>query len=208
MKLGHPVNTLIYLLLKLGCRVDASAFASIPDEGPLIIATNHVNFLEMPILYLYFKPRVLTGIAKIEIWRNPLLRYLAHIWKPILIRRDSADVGAYQHMLQALDHGRIIAIAPEGTRSHDGKLGRASAGVVMLAAESGVPVLPVAHFGGNLVWHNLTRLRRTRFEFRVGKPMYFSRTHIATRQDRAQAIDKLMRALASLLPEEYRGYYA
>ena len=66
MVLGHPVNLAIYLLLKAICKIDISDIGAIPGKGPLIIVTNHVTFLEVPILYPYLLPRKMIGITKRE----------------------------------------------------------------------------------------------------------------------------------------------
>ncbi len=208
MKLGHPVSTLIYQVLKIFCRVDDTAISNLPLDGPLIVATNHVNFLEMPLLYLYLKPRQLTGVVKMENWKNPLIRYLAHIWKAIPIRRYSVDSAAFRKAIRALEEGCFLGIAPEGTRSHDGRLGQASAGVIVIAAASGVPVVPVVHIGDENIWKNTIKLRRTKFELRVGDQIRFTREHIANRSSRARALERLMHSLAALLPRDHRGYYA
>ena len=208
MRFGHPISSLIYHVLKIFCRVDDTAISNLPLRGPLIVATNHVNFLEMPILYLYLKPRQLTGVVKMENWRNPLIRYLAHIWKAIPIRRFSVDSQAFRKAIRALDSGCFLGIAPEGTRSHDGRLGPASAGIIVIAAVSGVPIVPVVHVGGEKIWRNLLELKRTKLVLRVGDQMRFTREHIANRSSRAKALDVLMRSLADLLPHEKRGHYA
>ena len=207
MKYGHPINFLIYQILKIFCRIDDTAVSILPVHGPLIVATNHVNFLEMPVLYLYLKPRQLTGVAKMENWKNPLIRYLAHIWKAIPIRRYSVDSTAFKKAIRALEGGCFLGLAPEGTRSHDGRLGPASAGVIVIAAVSGVPVVPVVHIGGENLWRNIIKLKRTKVALRVGDQMHFTREHISTRRSRAEALDRLMHSLADLLPREKRGHY-
>jgi 1-acyl-sn-glycerol-3-phosphate acyltransferase len=43
----------------------------IPHQGPLLIAMNHINFLEAPLWYFLFKPRKVWALAKAELWENP-----------------------------------------------------------------------------------------------------------------------------------------
>lgn len=208
MRFRHPVNLLIYLLINAICRVDTSEVHRIPMRGPLIIVTNHVTFLEVPILYTFLLPRRVIGVTKEETWRSPILGYLADLWRAIPIRRNSVDSVAFEAVLTALDAGRIVAIAPEGTRSRHGRLSRAGGGVVTLAARSGAPVLPVAHYGGERIWQNLKSLRRTRFIIRVGTPLWFSPEDVSKRSARRRSLETVMRSLASLMPERYHGYYA
>jgi 1-acyl-sn-glycerol-3-phosphate acyltransferase len=110
--------------------------------------------------------------------------------------------------LAALAKGHILAVAPEGTRSGDGRLRNGQPGVVMLALRSGAPILPVAYYGGERFRHNLPRLRRTDFRVRIGRP-FFLDTHgeQVTGDLRRIMVDEIMYQVAALLPEEYRGYY-
>jgi 1-acyl-sn-glycerol-3-phosphate acyltransferase len=196
-------------ITSLICRIDDAELASVPQHGPLIIYTNHVNILEIPIFYTRIQPRRVHGLVLAERWQNSLLRWMLDATESIPLHRDEADIDAIRQALDVLAQGAILAIAPEGTRSHDGVLGRAHPGVVVLALHSGAPLLPIA-FHGAMKWQeNLSRLRRTDFHLRVGKPFHLvSRGEKVTRIVRGQMLDGLMRQLASLLPVEYRGHYA
>lgn len=208
MRFLHPANLLIHLLLKALCRIDSAELRSVPREGPIIIATNHINFLEIPVLYTRLLPRKIVGISKIESWDNPIFRYLANLWKTIPIRRFTADFAAFDSVVAALSRRRILAMAPEGTRSGSGRLQKANAGVILLAAESGAPILPVAHFGGERFWSNLRGIRRTRMQIRVGSAFTVRRSDITTKKAREKILEDVMKEIASLMPERYRGFYA
>jgi 1-acyl-sn-glycerol-3-phosphate acyltransferase len=195
--------------LRLPCRVDDAQLARVPDQGPLIVVTNHVNFLEVPLLYTHLEPRRIVAFAKVEAWDNPILRFMADLWKPIPLRRGEADRTALRQALKALGAGRIFILAPEGTRSGDGRLQRGNPGVILLALRSGAPVLPLVHYGGELFWRNLARLRRTDFHIVVGQPFYLATGGIkVTRQVRRQMTDEIMYQMAALLPPADRGVYA
>jgi 1-acyl-sn-glycerol-3-phosphate acyltransferase len=203
------VNHTIKTLTSLVCRIVTQALAQVPRKGPLIIISNHINFLEVPLLYTHLQPRPLTGFAKMETWDNPALARLFDLWGAIPLQRGQADLRAIRRGLAALEQGKILGMAPEGTRSGDGRLRSAHAGVVMLALHSGVPVLPLAYFGGERLRHNLARLRRTDFHIVVGQP--FTLRYPGERPGRAerqQMLDEMMYQLAALLPPAYRGHYA
>lgn len=196
-------------LTRLLCRVDDAQLAQVPDRGPLIIIANHVNFLEIPLLYTHLQPRSMTGFVKTENWRNPVFRPLFNLWEAIPLNRGEADAGALRQALAALERGRILAVAPEGTRSGHGRLQQGRAGVVFLALRSGAPLLPMAYHGGELFWHNLTRLRRTDFHIAVGRPFHLDAGGVrVTRQVRQRMIDEVMYQIAALLPPAYRGVYS
>lgn len=191
------------------CRVDARELARLPARGPLIIVTNHINFLEVPLIYAFSYPRNVIGLVKKETWDNPLLGILATAWEAVPIDRNASDIGALNASLGVLAAGGILAIAPEGTRSGNGRLGRGHGGVVQLAARSGAAVIPVVHFGGEAFWANIRSLRRTRVTFRVGEAFRIEAPEGGfTRTSRREASDELMRRMARLLPPEYRGLYA
>lgn len=150
------------------CRIDARALRDVPLSGPLIIIMNHINFLEVPLLYVYLQPRDVVGIIKRETWDNPLLGALADSWKAIAIDRAGPDLSAMRQALLVLERGGILILAPEGRRSGDGRLQEGHSGVVQLALRSGATIMPVVHFGGEKFWTNIKSWRRTRFFIKVG----------------------------------------
>ena len=187
------VNFAFNRITTLLCRINADQLALIPAKGPLIVVANHVNFLEFPVLITRLGSRPITGYAKIETWDNLILGYIFDLWEAIPIRRGTADVSALRKGLQALNMGKILAIAPEGTRSGHGRLQQGHPGVVLLALRSGAPLLPLAYFGGEKFWDNLTRLRRTNFDIVVGRPFYLDAVSIkVTQAIRQQMTDEIM----------------
>ena len=203
------VTSTIKGLIRLLCQVDDAQLARVPDRGPLIIVANHVNFLEVPLLYTHLQPRPMTAFAKAETWDHPALRLLADLWGAIPLNRGEADMAALRQALEALEAGHILAVAPEGTRSGHGRLQRGHPGVVFLALRSGAPLLPMVYYGGELFWSNLSRLRRTDFHIVVGQPFYLDASGIkVTREVRQQMTDEIMYQMAALLPPAYRGVYS
>jgi 1-acyl-sn-glycerol-3-phosphate acyltransferase len=203
------VTSTIKRLTRILCRVNDAQLARVPDRGPLIMVINHINFLEAPVMYTHLQPRPVTALAKVETWDNPALRPLANLWGAIPLRRGEADTAAIRRALAALEAGYIMIVAPEGTRSGDGRLQRGHPGIVLLALRSGAPLLPVAYYGGELFWRNVSGLRRTDFDIVVGQPFYLdARGGKVTRRVRQQMADEIMHQLAALLPPAYRGVYA
>ena len=203
------VNTTLKRVTRLICRVDDHQLARIPAAGPLILVSNHINFIEVPLVYTHLMPRPVTGFAKAETWNNPAMAYLFNLWKAIPLRRGEADLAGLRRGLAALAAGHILAVAPEGTRSGDGCLKRGHPGIVLLAALSGAPVLPLVYYGSERFRSNLTRLRRTDFHIRVGEPFSVRpQTERISSPVRQQIADEIMYQLAALLPPPYRGEYA
>lgn len=203
------VNAFIKLLAKIFLKLDTSELYKVPQEGPLIAIGNHINFLEPPIMIAHLHPRKTTGLVKKENWDKPLYKFLFNAWGAIPIDREIADFTAFQEAKEALKDRKILAVAPEGTRTHDGQLIQGKPGIAMLALQTDVPLQAVAFFGHEEFWTNVKRLKRTPMNIRVGK--LFQINLQGQRKSKAvlQAVaDEMMLELAKLMPEKYWGFYA
>jgi 1-acyl-sn-glycerol-3-phosphate acyltransferase len=206
---SHVVAPIVRALLAAVCRIEGSELAKVPRRGPLIIVTNHINFLEAPLLYSLLYPRDIAGFAKAETWRNPFLGLLATIWECVPVERGANDMNSMRLALEVLARGKMLNVMPEGTRSHDGRLGRGQQGVVAMALRSDAPIVPVALFGGESFWRNLRCGRRTEIKIRVGDAFRLRRPESGrAKSSRHEAAEEIMLRLAQLLPPEYRGEYA
>ena len=112
------------------CSVNTEQICKVPAHGPLILVCNHINFLDVPLVFCHLQPRPVTGFAKVETWNNPWMAALFNLWGGIPIRRGEADCVALRAGLEALKRGKILTITPEGTRSGDGCLLQGHPGVV------------------------------------------------------------------------------
>jgi 1-acyl-sn-glycerol-3-phosphate acyltransferase len=206
--LYHAFNLLCKVVFSITCRIDRKEFNRIPMQGPLILVGNHINFLEVPVLFPFLQPRPITGFAKSENWQRPFSRWMFGMWGAISIRRGEADLNAFRQAEEAVEAGMIFAISPEGTRTR-GSLVKGHPGVVLLAVRTGAPILPVVHFGGENYWKNLKRLRRTDFNTVVGNQfkIRIDRNNLS-RVAREEITDQIMYQLSALLPPAYRGVYS
>ena len=203
------VTSTIKWLTRVVCRVHDAQLAQVPDHGPLILVINHINFIDVPLLFTHLQPRPVTGFAKAESWDSLGARTLATLWGAIPLHRGEADTSALRRALEVLEMGRILAVAPEGTRSGHGRLQRGRPGVVLLALRSGAPILPVVYYGTEQYRRNLARLRRTDFHIIVGVPFHLDAgAGKATRQVRQQMTTEMMYQMAALLPPANRGHYS
>ena len=199
----------INIHIHLTCRLHGKdELKKVPMQGPLIVISNHTGQIEVPVFFALLQPRKFTGWAKIETWDNWFLNWVFTLWDIIPIRRGEADTSALRKAEEALQNGMIFGIAPEGTRNKTGRLLRAYPGAVLLAVRSGVPILPVAHWGGEIYLKNLKRLKRTDFHLRVGEVFRWKVEGVKMRgETRQQIADEMMYRVAELLPQEYRGAY-
>jgi 1-acyl-sn-glycerol-3-phosphate acyltransferase len=191
------------------CRIDRDDLAKVPSNGPLILAANHISSLEVPLLFAYLQPRKTIGLAKIETWDSKFMGWVFDLWDSIPIRRGEVDREAIRRCLETLKAGNILAVAPEGTRSYDGKLLDGQPGIVMIALQSGAPILPVVHWGGEDLPKNFKRLKRTDFHIRVGKPFTLdAKGERVNGEIRQEMVNEIMCQMAMLMPDKYRGQYA
>ena len=210
MKIIHGlVNFVIKVLISIACRIDARELKKVAAAGPLILATNHINFLEIPLVYLWMQPRPLYALIKIETTRHPFFSFLADSWGGIPVRRGEFDRIALMNCIKLLEDGNILAISLEGTRSGDGKLLIGYPGVIPIALKSGAPIQPVVFYGHEKFWKNILHLRRTDFKIMVGEPFTIKNPGTGiSREVRQEIVDQIMFRLAILLPEQYRGVYS
>lgn len=202
-------NFLIKGLLHIGCKLDTAELNKLPAKGPMIIITNHISFLEAPILYLFMQPRRTIALGKTELWESFATRTLMNWWECIPVKRGEADRKALKECFAVLDKGDFLCIAPEGTRSPEGTLQRGHAGTSFIAIKKQVPILPVVHIGIENFPKNIKKLKRTPVSIRTGKPFILTlekqRLNAVERQD---ITDEMMRRMAVLLPKKNQGYYA
>ncbi len=197
----------IRLLLRILCRVEGEKLASVPRRGPLILVTNHISFLEIPLMYTLLSPRNICGLVKKETGNHWLLKMLGEAWGAILINREKPDPSTFRKVEKALQENKILCIAPEGTRSRTGVMGKGQRGVVLIALKNHVPILPVAHYGAEKFWQNLWKMKKTRVTFVVGKPFLLESRERMDKDIYQEMTDQVMTRLASLLPPYYRGVY-
>jgi 1-acyl-sn-glycerol-3-phosphate acyltransferase len=206
------VNAVIFRLLHILVHIEADELAQIPVNGPLLLVTNHINWLEGPIVYTglqHHQERYLTGFAKIEFWDNPIMAFLFDTWDTIPLRRGEADLSAIKDAVARIKAGAIFAMAPEGTRSQDAKLLRAHSGIALLGTMSGAPIIPLGGYGHENYIDDLKRFHRPTYHLAMGKPFRLDSGGKRVKGDmRQEMADEVMYQLAALLPERYRGEYA
>jgi len=203
------VNTIIKIITHILLKIDASELKKIPMEGPLVAVANHVNFLDAPIIISHLHPRPTTGLVKKESWDIPLHKFLFNVWEGIPIDREIADFSAFRKAKDALKEGKILAVAPEGTRSETGKLIRAKPGIGILISQFNVPMISMAYYGHENFKNDIKRLKRADMHIRVGRKFRIDMEKHPKNKETMQAVaDAIMMEISQLLPEEYRGVYA
>ena len=202
-------NAIIKSVMSLVARADMTQLDQVPKTGPLILVSNHINFMEIPLVFTHLQPRPVTGFAKAETWDSPFIGPLFTLWGGIPLKRGEADLAAIKKGVEILQKGHILAIAPEGTRSNTGILQQGQPGITMLALHSGAPMQPLVYFGSEDYKNSVRRLRRVDFHVVVGPIFRLKQpTGRVTHEIRQEMVNEIMYQLARLLPEKYRGEYS
>jgi 1-acyl-sn-glycerol-3-phosphate acyltransferase len=204
-------------VLRMMFRPQTEGAENIPEDGPAILASNHLSYADWLFMPLTL-PRRVTFVAKAEYFTGTGLKgWLQRTFfsgsGQVPIDRSGADAaaGALLSAKKVLGEGGLFGIYPEGTRSHDGRLYRGKTGVARLALETRVPVVPVAVVGTDVVAPPGKKFGSfTRPVVRFGRPLDFSR-YEGMESDRyilRSVTDEIMYEIMRLSGQEYVDLYA
>jgi len=172
---------------------------------------NHVSIFDPPFVGAFW-PEELEIIGAADVFDKPGQGPVLKAYGVIPVHRGDYDRVLLNKIIHIIKSGFPLLIAPEGGRSHVPAMQRAKSGVAYIIEQTNVPVVPTALVGttGDF-WQRAKRGDRPNLEMRIGKPITLptitskGNERHAARQHNA---DLVMRHLAGLLPEEYRGVYA
>lgn len=170
------------LQLVCGIRHEVCGIENIPRE-PCIVMCKHQSAWETLALQKIFPPQV--WVLKRELLQIPFFGWALALTSPIAIKRSDGKGAMRQLLKQGKDRlaqGFCVVVFPEGTRIPFGQRGKYKIGGAMLAASSGVPVVPVAHNAGRLWGRNAFSKHPGLITLSIGKP-------IATQGRKAEEIN-------------------
>ncbi|MDX3228547.1 lysophospholipid acyltransferase family protein [Streptomyces sp. ME19-01-6] len=203
--------------MRLMFRPQVEGAERIPGSGPVILAGNHLTFIDSMILPLVCDRQVVF-IGKDEYVTGKGLKGRLMAWfftgvGMIPVDRDGGHGGVAALMTgrRVLEEGRIFGIYPEGTRSPDGRLYRGRTGIARLTLMTGAPVVPFAVIGTDRLQPGGKGLPRPgRVTVRFGEPLEFTRYEGMDR-DRfvlRAVTDEVMSEVMRLSGQEYVDMYA
>lgn len=157
------LRVIVIFVMIIWRRLTVIGAANLPKSGGLVVVANHVSNLD-PLAIGSAISRQLHFMAKVELFKNPLMAAFLRKVGTFPINRDKTDRTAIKTALGILQSGKIVCIFPEGTRSKTGEIQKAHAGAALLAVKSDVPILPVAIKGTDGLFKKVTVV--------IGQPIY------------------------------------
>lgn len=145
----------------------------LPVEGGVILAGNHVSFLDPPLFGAACR-REAFFMARDTLFRNRVANWVLRSWNCVPIKREGGDIAAMRAALRMLDEGKAVLMFPEGTRSRDGQLQEGRAGIGMIAAKANTTIVPLRIFGADKAMPRGTSLPRpARLTIVFGEPFRY-----------------------------------
>lgn len=201
----------VALALSVLCHYDiTNRDVSLPD-GPLIVVSNHLSWLDIPLLGVAI-PRKISFMAKKEYFHSPVHAFLVRRFGSFTVERGTVDRTAFDQAAKALQDGRALGIFPEGTRSRTFQLQKGRLGAAFIALHSSAYILPVGISGTERIrqrYQGKPRLfHRPKVTVNIGQPFRFPPLNgKPSRADLTTSHETIMRRIAELLPDDYRGVY-
>jgi 1-acyl-sn-glycerol-3-phosphate acyltransferase len=206
-RVGKPFFRGLFRILS---QVELQGFMHVPEVGSYLVTGNHVSLYD-PAFVLAFWPKDLEAAGAADILDRPGQNILMRCYGGIPVHRGEVDRTLIQAIVDRLKSGLPVYIAPEGRRSHLPGMQQAHHGAAYVVAKAGVPVVPIGMTGTENIFKSLREGVRAKLRMVVGRPIQLP--PINTRaSNRRQALrdntNLIMKAIADVLPEEYRGVYA
>ena len=200
-------NLLLKSLLGIFGDWEVNGKENVPRKGALIIVANHISDIDAGILNASI-PRRVEFMAKADLFQKPIISQFFRAYGAFSINENGTEFYSINHSLHILNRNGAIGIFPEGGKNPTA-LGQAMLGSAMIAMMSGAPILPVGITGTESVGDGI-RICYPKGIFRItiGKP--FSVPVVRDKRLRKNVettTDIIMKQIAALLPERYRGVY-
>jgi len=181
---------------------------NLPTSGGCLMVINHMSIVDAPLIFTLVSHPSMAAFVASKYHRNLFFRWLLNRTGVIWVRRGEADRAALKAALKALQAGVMLGVAPEGTRSRNGSLQPAKAGIAFLATNARVPIVPAVVINTDRAFAQLRQLRRPRLTLKIGPP--FALPPLTPGHRSAQLrlhTEEIMLRLAALLPPHHRGVY-
>lgn len=179
-------------------------------EGGLIIAANHVSFLDPPLVGSAFR-EPLYYFARKTLFDHPIANFIFTRVNAIPVNQERPELSALKRIIELLKQEEKVLIFPEGERSWDGELNmEGQPGIGMIVSKAKVPVLPVRLFGPEKALpRGSKKIRRHPVTLVVGEPIDFTPVledgSLSTKEKYQVIADRIMQSIAALEMKDSRG---
>jgi 1-acyl-sn-glycerol-3-phosphate acyltransferase len=193
----HPFSILFTQIMSaLLCDFEVQGRQNIPSSA-FIMTANHISYFDSIAALAAVRKMLPTFAAKK--YQGKFIGWLMRWFTaPIWVDQQSPDRAALKQALAILENGMPIGIAPEGTRSKNRCLQQGLKGAAFIMRKANLPIIPMAFIGTEHVLHHL----RPKIIVRIGRPY-----RLLAGQSLEEDTDRIMCAIAALMPEMYHGFY-
>ncbi|MDP8229613.1 MAG: lysophospholipid acyltransferase family protein [Candidatus Gorgyraea atricola] len=195
-----------FLFFKIFLRLKVSGRENFPKDGPVIVAPNHVSFLD-PIIVGVAAPRKLNYLARSTLFRSKIFAKMLSWANVSPIKRETGDVNAFRLALNRLRQQKPVLVFPEGTRSQDGDLQEPKSGIGFLQVTSEANILPCYVKGSREAWPRHSKFPRfAHVSVHFGKPLRFEKDFSGSKKERYMHIAReVMQAISELKENSQNG---
>lgn len=160
------------LISKLIFRIEYEGLENIPEDGAFVIVGNHKHNFD-PVLISFATDRVINYLAKSELFKTKITKYLFEAIHCIRIDREKSDITAIKNCLKVLKSGGILGIFPEGTRIKEKTENtQIKSGAVMIASKGKVNILPVAISGDYRLFSKIKVIILPMYDLKLAQEKY------------------------------------
>ena len=132
---------------------------NVPQEGPLVVVSNHASDFDPPIVSCAMN-RPVAFMAKEELFRIPVLKQGIQLYGAYPVKRGAADRSAIRSALNCLSGGWAVGLFLQGTRTADARIPEPKLGAALIAAKAKVPLIPVSLWGTEAIFKKGSSLPR------------------------------------------------
>ena len=196
----YVVKAICWLILKIFWRMEVIGTENVPERGGVIIASNHVSYLDPAVLTASFN-RKIYFLTKKEVFKNNFISFLLKNLNAISVDRENTDILAFKRAINTLREEKVLGIFPEGARSSNGELQELKLGTIKIAMKTGVPILPVGIIGTHKIYPRGIKfpiLFRHKIIVKYGAPQYLDKLKSRDKIYQKEELDLLGKKIKEL----------